>query len=167
MPAVVAALGGAASGGSNTKYTSPKWSDGTAPGQPGSLSDVFRGTLPVTTLNNAPRDMADRDWNKYGFGPESSFFVNVPERNMARGGYAVKGPGTGRSDSIKANLSDGEYVVDAETVAMIGDGSPKAGAKKLDELRINVRKHKGKNLAKGKISPNAKPVVKYMDGGRV
>ncbi|QDH50427.1 hypothetical protein [Caulobacter phage KcrB] len=167
IPAVIAALGGAASGGGGTNYTSAKWSEGTRPGQPGSLPDVFRGTLPVTNLNNAPRNMADRDWTQYGMGPEASFFVNVPERNMARGGYAVKGPGTGRSDSIKANLSDGEYVIDAETVAMIGDGSPKAGAKKLDELRINVRKHKGKNLAKGKISPNAKPVIRYMDGGRV
>lgn len=80
--------------------------------------------------------------------------------------YAVGGPGTGRSDEIPAMLSDGEYVIDAETVALLGDGSSKAGAKRLDELRVNIRKHKGRNLAKGKFSVNAKRPEKYLSGGR-
>ena len=63
-------------------------------------------------------------------------------------------------------LSDGEYVIDAETVALLGDGSSKAGAKRLDELRVNIRKHKGRNLAKGKFSVNAKRPEKYLSGGR-
>lgn len=78
----------------------------------------------------------------------------------------VKGPGTGRSDEIDAKLSDGEYVMDAETVAMLGDGSSDAGAKRLDELRSNLRKHKGKNLAKGKFSANAKPPEAYIGGSK-
>ena len=81
--------------------------------------------------------------------------------------FAVKGPGTGRSDDIPAMLSDGEYVIDAETVALLGDGSSKAGAKKLDDLRVKIRKHKGKKLAKGKFSHDAKPADKYMAGGRI
>ena len=91
----------------------------------------------------------------------------------ARGGqsrrteFAVNGPGTGRSDDIPAVLSDGEYVIDAETVALLGDGSSKAGAKKLDELRVKVRKHKGKKLAKGRFSANAKRPEAYLSGGRV
>ena len=84
----------------------------------------------------------------------------------SRGSYAVKGAGTGRSDEIPALLSDGEYVMDAETVAMLGDGSSEAGAKRLDDFRINVRKHKGRNLAKGKFSANAKRPEKYLAGGR-
>lgn len=39
--------------------------------------------------------------------------------DYARGG-AVKGPGTGTSDSIKANLSDGEYVISADVVRALG-----------------------------------------------
>lgn len=78
----------------------------------------------------------------------------------------VEGPGTGRSDSIPAELSDGEYVFDAETVALLGDGSSKAGAEKLDALRASIRSHKGAELAKGKISPDAKPAEMYM-GGKV
>jgi hypothetical protein len=81
--------------------------------------------------------------------------------------FAVNGPGTGRSDDIPAVLSDGEYVIDAETVALLGDGSNKAGAKKLDDLRVKVRKHKGQKLAKGRFSANAKKPEAYLSGGRV
>lgn len=87
--------------------------------------------------------------------------------DVGHGSFAVHGPGTGRSDEIPAMLSDGEYVVDAETVALLGDGSPKAGAKRLDDLRVKIRKHKGKKLAKGKFSPDAKPAERYMAGGRI
>lgn len=81
--------------------------------------------------------------------------------------FAVNGPGTGRSDEIPAVLSDGEYVIDAETVALLGDGSSKAGAKKLDDLRVKVRKHKGQKLAKGRFSANAKKPEAYLSGGRI
>jgi hypothetical protein len=86
--------------------------------------------------------------------------------SVARSQFAVQGPGTGRSDSIPASLSDGEYVMDAETVALLGDGSSKAGAKKLDAMRSNLRKHKGRSLAQGRFSVNAKAPEAYMSGGR-
>jgi hypothetical protein len=76
----------------------------------------------------------------------------------------VRGPGTGRSDSIEARLSDGEYVFTAEDVALLGDGSSEAGAKRLDEWRTNLRKHKGGALARGKISPDAKAPMAYLKG---
>jgi hypothetical protein len=88
--------------------------------------------------------------------------------NMAKGGalsavarYA-QGSGSGRADTIDAKLSDGEYVIDAETVAMLGDGSNKEGAKRLDAMRQNIRSHKGKALSKGKFSPNAKSPLTYL-----
>lgn len=90
---------------------------------------------------------------------------------QAMGGYQesenrfVSGAGTGRSDDIPARLSDGEYVMDAETVALLGDGSGTAGAKRLDEMRQNLRKHKAKNLSKGGFSHKAKSPANYMSGG--
>ena len=81
--------------------------------------------------------------------------------------FAVHGEGTGRSDSIPAVLSDGEYVIDAETVALLGDGSSKAGAKAPDDFRANIRKHKGAKLAQGKFSVKAKAPHHYMTGGKV
>jgi hypothetical protein len=80
--------------------------------------------------------------------------------------FYVEGPGTGRSDEIDAKLSDGEYVFDAETVALLGDGSSKAGAAQLDALRERIRAHKGAALAKGKISPDAKPAEQYLKGAK-
>lgn len=45
--------------------------------------------------------------------------AKIRSTNMATGGL-VKGPGTGTSDSIPANLSNGEYVLQAEAVRKIG-----------------------------------------------
>lgn len=82
-------------------------------------------------------------------------------RFAARGTY-VRGPGSGRSDDIDARLSDGEYVIDAESVALLGDGSGAEGARRLDQMRQNLRKHKGENLKKGKFSHKAKDPTQYM-----
>ncbi len=95
---------------------------------------------------------------------------NYPQAPIgkARGGALsavarfAQGSGSGRADTIDAKLSDGEYVIDAETVAMLGDGSNKQGAKLLDAMRQNIRSHKGKALAKGKFSPNAKSPLAYL-----
>ncbi len=78
--------------------------------------------------------------------------------------YYVEGEGTGRSDEIPAYLSDGEYVMDAETVSMLGDGSNKAGAEALNDMRKAIRKHKGSNLVNGKFSDDAKSPLEYMRG---
>lgn len=69
----------------------------------------------------------------------------------------------GRSDDIEALLSEGEYVIDAETVALLGNGSPEAGAEQLDRLRENIRKHKGSALAQGAISPDALHPMQYLE----
>jgi len=81
------------------------------------------------------------------------------------GGGDVTGPGDGRSDDIPAMLSDGEYVIDAETVALLGNGSNKAGAAALDSFRVNLRKHKGRDFAKGGFSVKARSPMKYLAGG--
>lgn len=60
----------------------------------------------------------------------------------------VDGGGDGMSDSVPATIdgeqdllvSKDEYVIDAPTVAMIGNGSSDAGAEKLDKMREEVRK---------------------------
>ena len=97
-----------------------------------------------------------------GYSPEYQYF-----RGYAKGGdvdLSVRGPGDGRDDQIDARLSDGEYVMDAETVAMLGNGSTRAGAKALDGLRVSLRKHKGRSLARGRFSAKAKRPEQYMRG---
>jgi hypothetical protein len=93
-----------------------------------------------------------------------------PSPGFARGGLNAmaerfaRGAGSGRADTIDAKLSDSEYVMDAETVALLGDGSPEEGAKRLDAMRAAIRAHKGKALARGKISPDAKAPMAYLKG---
>jgi hypothetical protein len=61
----------------------------------------------------------------------------------------VRGPGDGMDDMVPATmddgsgdvlLSDGEYVWDAATVAMLGNGSSEKGGKVLDDMVKTVRK---------------------------
>lgn len=76
------------------------------------------------------------------------------------------GHGDGTSDDIDAKLSGGEYVMDAGTVSMLGNGSNEAGARALDQLRQRVRRHAGKHLVKGKQFMKAKPAENYLRGGK-
>jgi hypothetical protein len=167
---------------------------GIVPGGLGRLNPIFSAKLPTgadvnipggvgAASNLAARPVTDEDWLTYGQRPEKSFFNYVPQppTGMAHGGsleakrggrpsrssFAVNGPGTGRSDDIPAVLSDGEYVIDAETVALLGDGSSKAGAQKLDDLRVKIRKHKGQRLSQGRFSSDAKKPEAYLTGGRI
>jgi hypothetical protein len=64
------------------------------------------------------------------------------------GGRMLKGPGDGMSDSIPgiiankqpARLADGEFVVPADVVSHLGNGSTDAGAKKLYAMMDKLRK---------------------------
>jgi hypothetical protein len=64
------------------------------------------------------------------------------------GGRMLKGPGDGMSDSIPATiankrparLADGEFVVPADVVSHLGNGSTDAGARKLYSMMDKIRK---------------------------
>jgi hypothetical protein len=77
--------------------------------------------------------------------------------------YVKQGTGaSGIADNIDAKLSENEYVFDSRSVALLGDGNPDAGAKKLDAMRVRIRQHAGKALAKGKIPPKSKDAMHYL-----
>ena len=133
--------------------------------------------LEATPISRQRMTLNPADYYTYGRRPETTYYgpasttktavdeEESPSIKAAMGGPLsryIGGPGTGRSDSIDAKLSDGEYVIDAETVALLGDGSSKAGAKRLDQFRANIRKQKGRELAKGKFSPDAKRPEQYL-----
>lgn len=94
--------------------------------------------------------------------------MGLPER-MAHGGGSEgyvppDGQGDGRSDHVDAKLSPGEFVVDAETVSLLGNGDNSAGARELEKMREGIRKQKGKALAKGHFSTDSKPASAYLKG---
>jgi hypothetical protein len=82
------------------------------------------------------------------------------------GGRMLKGPGDGMSDSIPATigrkqparLADGEFVVPADVVSHLGNGSTDAGAKKLYAMMDKIRKAR---TGKKKQAPAVK-ASKYM-----
>lgn len=162
---IPAALLGAAAFGGGSPKTLPSGST-----TPNYIDPNMTKRLETAPLNRT-RLAGPDNYYTYGYGPATRYYSpetdqqNQPTVQAAHGGplsHYVQGGGTGRSDSINARLSDGEYVIDAETVAMLGDGSSKAGAKKLDQFRANIRKQKGKALAKGKFSPDAKRPEEYI-----
>jgi hypothetical protein len=79
------------------------------------------------------------------------------------GGRMLKGPGDGMSDSIPAQiggkqparLADGEFVVPADVVSHLGNGSTDAGAKQLYKMMDKIRQARTGNKRQGKqINPN-------------
>jgi len=82
------------------------------------------------------------------------------------GGQFLKGPGDGMSDDIPANiagkqearLANEEFVIPADVVSHLGNGSSEAGAKVLYKMMHKVRKDRTGNPEQGKqIDPD-----KYM-----
>ena len=77
------------------------------------------------------------------------------------GGHLLKGPGDGMSDDIPAKigqhqparLADGEFVVPADVVSHLGNGSTEAGAKQLYSMMDKIRKAR---TGKAKQAPEVK-----------
>jgi hypothetical protein len=118
---------------------------------------------PMGQLNLVPVTMKKSD--------ESPNTVDAAQGGvMSLGGYAaggnprlLKGPGDGMSDNIPATiagkqparLADGEFVIPADVVSHLGNGSTEAGAKKLHKMMNDVRKARTGNPKQGKqINPN-------------
>ena len=88
-----------------------------------------------------------------------------PTFNSAAQSHVDYGNGGGQDDRVQANLSPGEYVMDADVVSALGDGSNAAGAKALDAMRQRVREHK-RGAPADSIPPRAKSPLEYFRGGR-
>lgn len=91
--------------------------------------------------------------------------ADLPVSNLGSysdGGRLLKGPGDGMSDSIPAKigrkqparLADGEFVVPADVVSGLGNGSTDAGAKQLYAMMDKVRRARTGTKKQGKeINP--------------
>jgi len=107
------------------------------------------------------------DFGGMDFGSMGGFAAGGPIQ-YAAGGKFLRGPGDGMSDDIKANingeqearLADGEFVIPADVVSHIGNGSSEAGADRLYKMMANIRKAR---TGKTKQAPAIK-ADKYMPG---
>lgn len=123
------------------------------------------------------------DWYTYGQMPQFQYWddVNAQAKPMAKGGKVARPPvgvmagmasnpslashggqaqgkGAGQDDLVPVNLSRDEYVIPADVVADLGDGSSGAGGERLNKFVKSVRSHKStKNHP-----PKAKSVEAYL-----
>ena len=125
------------------------------------------------------RQAQQADPRQYTYDPQSQQYSEIqqgtPVPAMAMGGslggYSdggrmLKGPGDGMSDNIPAiigkkqpaRLADGEFVVPADVVSHLGNGSTDAGAKQLYAMMDKIRAARTGTKKQGKqINPR-----KYM-----
>lgn len=150
-------------------------------------SDNARPLEQVSNVRFQKPNAAVRNYLRYGMDPkgEEEFYENnrlpstaraasggyVTDRGvltrMAEGGMAGRGmAGHGRSDHVEALLSPGEYVLDAESVSMLGNGSSEAGAGMLDRFREQLRKHKASGMSQGRMGPDSLGPQGYMEKAR-
>jgi len=160
--------GAAAIGGSNTGMQVDPWNinnqnvDWNAGQVQGPVDGVAYGQEQLTpTFTNAAQG-GIMSLQHYAAGGNVSGIASL-------GGYAaggnprlLRGPGDGMSDNIPATiagkqparLADGEFVVPADVVSHLGNGSTEAGANVLYQMMERVRKARTGNPNQGKqINP--------------
>ena len=124
------------------------------------MPDVNEKDIIVNAVNALKGNMSEEQAsialamfvNQYGKEALKDLITDVRDGEYDNiGGKAdgqINGGGDGMSDLIPATidgqkdllLSSKEYVVDTPTMALIGNGDPDAGAKKMDKMREEVRK---------------------------
>jgi hypothetical protein len=103
---------------------------------------------PFSELSDEPQ-YAFAGGGAIGEGYNFGFAGGGMPGEYAAGGKLLNGPGDGMSDNIpavirgkgvqRAALADGEFVIPADVVSHLGNGSTKAGAQKLYDMMNKVR----------------------------
>lgn len=156
--------------------TNTSGQDPYAPGSTQERQQVSYGFKPLPAYKATPKEFKKRLPKGMAVGglaalaAGGSFDDEAGEDQYARGGALpprfLSGGGDGMSDSIKARieggqearLADGEFVIPADVVSHLGNGSSKAGAKKLYSMMDKVRNARtGKKRQAPEINPK-----KYM-----
>jgi len=103
---------------------------------------------------------AEQNSSKYGYDPQRRLNLNRDSglRLMQEGGYLETGMGDGMSDNIPSSidgeqpaaLSENEFVIPADVVSGLGNGSSDAGAEQLYNMMDRVRKARTGNEKQGR-----------------
>jgi hypothetical protein len=114
-------------------------------------------------LSNVPQQAQSvNSLPKYKYNPQEQAYTTLATGGhlggYSDGGRMLKGPGDGMSDDIPgvignkqpARLADGEFVVPADVVSHLGNGSTDAGAKRLYAMMDEVRRARTGNKKQGK-----------------
>ena len=98
--------------------------------------------------------------------PQFMFREGGHGREDFRHGKHVAGEGDGQSDDIPAWLADSEFVLPADVVAALGNGSTKAGTDKLYEMMYAIRRRARSTGPKELPPPALKSPLDYVKKGK-
>jgi hypothetical protein len=150
----------------NTAESSREYRDWGTWGEDKKKTYAEGGTIAPRTFTasgvDAMNPMGGAPAAQYGVSGLASLVHGGVAKDKPIEGY-LNGPGDGMSDSIKATidghqparLADGEFVIPADVVSHLGNGSSKAGAKVLYAMMDRIRQARTGNPKQGKeIKPN-------------
>jgi ribosome-associated translation inhibitor RaiA len=120
------------------------------------------GGLMSTPLMATGGSMTGTRYGQYAGGGLNVVHHSGKARVDFRRGDAVTGPGDGQSDDIPAMLADGEFVIPADVVAALGNGSTKAGSDKLYDMMHSVRAYHRSAKPKDLPPPAKKSPLDYL-----
>ncbi len=122
--------------------------------------DIFRPSLQMAEGGVAGLDQGGAlDWQRRGEAVTFMRSGGISDLGgYSDGGRLLKGPGDGMSDNIPATiaekrparLADGEFVIPADVVSHLGNGSTDAGAKQLYSMMDRVRQSRTGNKKQGR-----------------
>jgi len=126
----------------------------TIPGAPNYPGAMNKNAVGFNAQNFTP----NRLFASYAHGGITGLHHQSNLGSYSDGGHLLKGPGDGMSDDIpatiagkqEARLADGEFVVPADVVSHLGNGSTDAGAKHLYKMMDRVRAARTGNPKQGK-----------------
>ena len=104
-----------------------------------------------------PREFAQGGTIPEGHNPQ---FFSEGGLNSLENAY-VQGDGDGTSDSVPAMLANGEFVIPADVVSKLGNGSNDSGAGVLGQMLIAIREH-AQNHDPKKLPPKSKSALAYL-----
>ena len=135
-----------------------------------SMGNDPAGTAGASGGDDAPSGDGSPGNGDYAFGGSihnqyaAGGMASMPE--YAAGGKLLRGPGDGMSDSIpavingptpqRAALADGEFVIPADVVSHLGNGSTEAGSKQLYAMMDKIRHARTGNKKQSKQIDPAK-----------
>jgi len=155
------------------------------PGAPGSDPGIGNGTNPGSNgFSNLTADLSKGNTN---FNLEGGYTPPSAGQHFAMGGYAqgglsqmhnpsffsegglenryVEGEGDGTSDDVAAMLANGEFVIPADIVAALGNGSNDAGAHVLDQF-LSIVRHDNHSNDPDELPPKSKSPLDYLSQAR-
>jgi len=116
-----------------------------------------------TQTQDTPYSQADDPYSFAQGGLASKHPAGEPQfySQGGLGNMYVSGDGDGTSDDVPAMLANNEFVIPADVVSALGNGSSEAGAGVLENFMYEIRKHKQSHNPRD-LPPQSKGPLEYL-----